>query len=50
MNEVKRCCTKHIHFIAGKYIVLMPNTSKGGGISRKIFNPADRKKIRTILK
>ena len=35
--------------IAGKYIVLMPNTSKGGGISRKIFNPADRKKIRSIL-
>jgi ribonuclease E len=25
--------------IAGKYIVLMPNTPKGGGISRKIFNP-----------
>ena len=35
--------------IAGKYIVLMPNTPKGGGISRKIFNPADRKKIRMIL-
>ena len=35
--------------IAGKYIVLMPNTAKGGGISRKIFNPADRKKIRAIL-
>ncbi len=35
--------------IAGKYIVLMPNTPKGGGISRKIFNPADRKKIRVIL-
>ena len=35
--------------IAGKYIVLMPNTPKGGGISRKIFNPTDRKKIRTIL-
>ncbi len=35
--------------IAGKYIVLMPNTPKGGGISRKIFNPADRKKIRAIL-
>ena len=35
--------------IAGKYIVLMPNTPKGGGISRKIFNPADRKKIRLIL-
>ena len=29
--------------IAGKYIVLMPNTAKGGGISRKIFNPGDRK-------
>ena len=35
--------------IAGKYIVLMPNTPKGGGISRKIFNPNDRKKIRAIL-
>ena len=35
--------------IAGKYIVLMPNTAKGGGISRKIFNPIDRKKIRSIL-
>ncbi|MDA9078249.1 Rne/Rng family ribonuclease [Pelagibacteraceae bacterium] len=35
--------------LAGKYMVLMPNTAKGGGISRKIFNPADRKKIRNIL-
>ena len=35
--------------IAGKYIVLMPNTPKGGGISRKIFNPGERKKIRSIL-
>ena len=35
--------------IAGKYIVLMPNTPKGGGISRKIFNPSERKKIRNIL-
>ena len=35
--------------IAGKYTVLMPNTPKGGGISRKIFNPGDRKKIRSIL-
>ena len=35
--------------MAGKYIVLMPNTPKGGGISRKIFNPGERKKIRTIL-
>ena len=30
--------------IAGKYTVLMPNTPKGGGISRKIFNPIERKK------
>ena len=35
--------------IAGKYIVLMPNTPKGGGISRKIFNPADRKKLDQYL-
>merc|ERR1711935_823073 len=35
--------------IAGKYIVLMPNTPKGGGISRKIFNPGEKKKIRSIL-
>jgi len=35
--------------IAGKYTVLMPNTAKGGGISRKIFNPEERKKIRDIL-
>ena len=35
--------------LAGKYIVLMPNTAKGGGISRKIFNSSDRNKIRKIL-
>ena len=35
--------------LAGKYIVLMPNTAKGGGISRKIFNSTDRQKIREIL-
>ena len=35
--------------LAGKYMVLMPNTPKGGGISRKIFNSTDRKKIRSIL-
>ena len=35
--------------LAGKYIVLMPNTPKGGGISRKIFNSSDRFKIRKIL-
>ena len=36
--------------LAGKYMVLMPNTAKGGGISRKIFNSNDRQKIREILK
>ena len=35
--------------LAGKYMVLMPNTAKGGGISRKIFASSDRSKIRTIL-
>tara|TARA_B100000029_G_scaffold92126_1_gene82039 strand:+ start:1810 stop:3645 length:1836 start_codon:yes stop_codon:yes gene_type:complete len=36
--------------LAGKYMVLMPNTAKGGGISRKIFNYEERNKIREILK
>ncbi len=35
--------------LAGKYIVLMPNTAKGGGISRKIFNSNERQKVRNIL-
>ena len=35
--------------LAGKYMVLMPNTAKGGGISRKIFNSTDREKIKKIL-
>ena len=35
--------------LAGKYIVLMPNTAKGGGISRKIFNSQDRKNVRGII-
>ena len=35
--------------LAGKFMVLMPNTAKGGGISRKIFNSSDRQKIRSIL-
>jgi ribonuclease E len=35
--------------LAGKYMVLMPNTAKGGGISRKILTSADRTKIRSIL-
>ena len=36
--------------LAGKYSVLMPNTSRGGGISRKITNLDERKKIRNMLK
>jgi len=36
--------------LAGKYSVLMPNTPKGGGISRKIVNSDDRNKIKNILK
>jgi len=35
--------------LAGKYVVLMPNTAKGGGISRKIFNSSERSKIKSIL-
>ena len=35
--------------LAGKYMVLMPNTAKGGGISRKIASSVDRSKIRNIL-
>jgi len=35
--------------LAGKYIVLMPNTAKGGGISRKIYSSSDRKKMKEII-
>ena len=35
--------------LAGRYGVLMPNTSRGGGISRKITNVADRKRLKTII-
>ena len=35
--------------LAGRYCVLMPNTAHGGGISRKIANPADRKRLKTIM-
>ncbi|HET8728644.1 MAG TPA: ribonuclease E/G [Alphaproteobacteria bacterium] len=35
--------------LAGRYCVLMPNTPRGGGISRKIANPKDRKKMKAIL-
>ena len=35
--------------LAGRYCVLMPNTNRGGGISRKISNPKDRKRLKTVL-
>ena len=34
--------------LAGRYCVLMPNTARGGGISRKITNVSDRKKLKDI--
>ncbi|NLS19836.1 Rne/Rng family ribonuclease [Rhizobium sp. P40RR-XXII] len=36
--------------LAGRYSVLMPNTARGGGISRKITNPQDRKRLKEIAK
>ena len=35
--------------LAGRYCVLMPNTARGGGISRKINNGSDRKKLKKIV-
>lgn len=35
--------------LAGRYSVLMPNTHNGGGISRKISNPAERKKLKSLI-
>jgi ribonuclease E len=35
--------------LAGRYCVLMPNTARGGGVSRKITNPADRKRLKAIV-
>jgi len=35
--------------LAGRYCVLMPNTAHGGGISRKISNAADRKRLKSIM-
>ncbi|MEP6343387.1 MAG: Rne/Rng family ribonuclease [Maricaulaceae bacterium] len=35
--------------LAGRYCVLMPNTPRGGGISRKIANGSDRKRLKTIV-
>ncbi len=36
--------------LAGRYSVLMPNTARGGGISRKITNLADRKRLKDVVK
>ena len=35
--------------LAGRYCVLMPNSSHGGGISRKISSAADRKRLKSII-
>ena len=35
--------------LAGRYCVLMPNSSHGGGISRKISNGADRKRLKSVI-
>jgi ribonuclease E len=35
--------------LAGRYCVLMPNTARGGGISRKITNIADRKRLKSVV-
>ena len=34
--------------LAGRYCVLMPNSPKDGGISRKIMSPEDRKRLKAI--
>ena len=36
--------------LPGRYCVLMPNTARGGGISRKISNVQDRKRLKTLAK
>lgn len=41
-------CTTYIS-LAGRYGVLMPNSDKQGGISRRIVNPNDRKRLRDVL-
>jgi ribonuclease E len=35
--------------LAGRYCVLMPNNNRGGGVSRKIINIADRKRLKTVV-
>ncbi len=41
-------CTSYIS-LAGRYCVLMPNSDRQGGISRRIINPSDRKHLRKVL-
>ena len=35
--------------LAGRYCVLMPNTPRGGGVSRKITNLVDRKRLKQVV-
>ena len=35
--------------LAGRYCVLMPNNARGGGVSRKITNAADRKRLKSVI-
>ena len=35
--------------LAGRYCVLMPNTPRGGGVSRKIISPVDRKRLKNVV-
>ena len=42
-------CTTYIS-LAGRYCVLMPNRIKSGGVSRKITNVADRKRLKAVMK
>ena len=35
--------------LAGRYCVLMPNSNRGGGVSRKINNPSDRKRLKLVV-
>lgn len=42
-------CTTYLS-LAGRYCVLMPNRIKSGGVSRKITNPADRRRLKEVVK
>ncbi|MCC7272689.1 MAG: ribonuclease E/G, partial [Alphaproteobacteria bacterium] len=35
--------------LAGRYCVLMPNSGRGGGVSRKIVNPVDRRRLKSLI-